>query len=43
VVVHFLVDAGELVAGARVEPVFVAKSRRTGSILDVRGFRPVAG
>jgi uncharacterized protein len=43
VVVHFLVDGGELVAGARVEPVFVAKRSRTGSILDVRGFRPIAG
>jgi uncharacterized protein len=43
VVVHFLVDAAELVAGIRVEAVFLPKARRTGSILDVRGFRPVTG
>jgi uncharacterized OB-fold protein len=40
VLMHFLVEAGELRAGMRVEPVFEAKSKRTGSILDVRGFRP---
>jgi uncharacterized protein len=41
VLVHRLVDGGELVAGARVEPVFEPKSKRTGSILDLQGFRPV--
>jgi uncharacterized protein len=40
VLMHFLVDAGELRAGMRVAPVFEARSKRTGSILDVRGFRP---
>lgn len=39
VLVHFLVDAAELVAGARVEPVFQPKAKRTGSIWDLRGFR----
>jgi uncharacterized OB-fold protein len=41
VLMHFLVEAGELEAGARVEPVLLPKSNRTGSILDVEGFRPV--
>jgi uncharacterized protein len=42
VLVHFLVDAGgELVTGATVEPVFLPRAKRTGSILDLRGFRPV--
>jgi uncharacterized OB-fold protein len=40
VLVHRLVDGGELVAGARVEPVLEPKAKRTGSILDLRGFRP---
>jgi uncharacterized OB-fold protein len=41
VLVHFLVDAAELVAGVRVEAVLVPKAKRTGSMLDVTGFRPV--
>jgi uncharacterized OB-fold protein len=41
VLVHFLVEAEELVPGMRVEPVFLARAKRTGSILDIRGFRPV--
>ena len=40
VLMHFLVEPWELVAGLRVEPVFEPKSKRTGSILDLRGFRP---
>jgi uncharacterized OB-fold protein len=39
VLLHFVVDAAELAAGARVEAVFEPKSKRTGSILDLRGFR----
>jgi uncharacterized protein len=42
VLVHFLVDHAELAMGTRVEPVLLPKSKRTGSILDVRGFRPVS-
>jgi uncharacterized protein len=41
VLVHFLVEAEDLIPGMRVEPVFLARAKRTGSILDVRGFRPV--
>lgn len=41
VVVHFVVDADDLSAGMRVEAVLQPKAKRTGSILDVRGFRPV--
>jgi uncharacterized OB-fold protein len=43
VLVHFLVDAGDLEIGMRVEPVLKAKGKRTGSILDVDGFRPQTG
>jgi uncharacterized OB-fold protein len=39
VLMHFLVDAGELAPGLRVEPVFEPKPKRTGSILDISGFR----
>jgi uncharacterized protein len=39
-IVHFLVDAADLEIGMRVEAVFRAKSKRTGSILDISGFRP---
>ncbi len=39
VLVHFLVDKDDLQAGMRVEAVFEPKAKRTGSILDVRGFR----
>jgi len=41
VLVHFVVDAGDLEAGMRVETVLEPKTKRTGSILDIRGFRPV--
>ncbi|HEX2025310.1 MAG TPA: Zn-ribbon domain-containing OB-fold protein [Actinomycetota bacterium] len=40
VLLHFVVDAAELATGLRVEPVFAAARQRTGSILDLRGFRP---
>jgi uncharacterized OB-fold protein len=40
VLVHFLVDADELEIGQRVEAVFVPAGDRSGSILDLRGFRP---
>ena len=40
VLVHFLVDADHLMIGQRVQAVFEAKGKRTGSILDLRGFRP---
>jgi hypothetical protein len=40
VLVHFLVDADHLMIGQRVQPAFQPKGKRTGSILDVRGFRP---
>jgi uncharacterized protein len=42
VLVHFLVEADELATGARVEAVFLPKAKRTGSIFDLRGFRPAA-
>lgn len=41
VLVHFLVEHHELATGGRVDPVFEPKSKRSGSILDLRGFRPV--
>jgi uncharacterized OB-fold protein len=41
--VHFLVDASEPAAGARVEAVLAPLEERTGSILDIRGFRPTGG
>ncbi len=40
VLLHFLVDADHLMIGQRVSPVLQPKGKRTGSILDVRGFRP---
>jgi uncharacterized protein len=42
VLMHFLVDADDqpLEIGQRVEAVLQPKSKRTGSILDLRGFRP---
>jgi uncharacterized OB-fold protein len=42
---HFLVDWGDrpLAIGERVEAVLQPKARRTGSILDLRGFRPARG
>ena len=43
VLVHFLVEAGDLEIGMRVEPVLKAKGKRTGSILDLDGFRPQTG
>ena len=44
VLMHFLVDWDEepMEIGARVEAVLHPKSKRTGSILDLRGFRPAA-
>lgn len=41
VLVHFLVEAEELITGLRVEPRFLPRAKRTGSMLDVRGFRPL--
>ena len=40
VLMHFLVDAEEAEIGARVDAVLKPKSKRTGSILDIEGFRP---
>jgi uncharacterized protein len=40
VLMHRLVDVEELGIGDRVELVMVPKRERTGSILDIRGFRP---
>jgi uncharacterized OB-fold protein len=40
VLVHFLVDSDHLMIGQRVQPVFLPKGKRTGSILDLRGFTP---
>jgi len=38
---HFLVDTEEPAIGDRVEAVLEPKAKRTGSILDIRGFHPV--
>jgi len=40
VLMHFLTDASGLEIGMRVEAVLKAKGKRTGSILDIEGFRP---
>lgn len=40
VLVHFLVDSDHLMIGQRVQPAFEPKGKRTGSILDLRGFAP---
>jgi uncharacterized protein len=40
VVLHFLVETEDPAIGERVEPVLEPKAKRTGSILDIRGFRP---
>jgi uncharacterized OB-fold protein len=40
VFLHFLVEHDAFEVGQRVEPVLLPKGRRTGSILDIRGFRP---
>lgn len=40
VLMHFLVDVEHLMIGQRVVPAFQPKGKRTGSILDLRGFRP---
>jgi uncharacterized protein len=40
VLLHFLVDSEGPAIGDRVEAVFEPKAKRTGSILDIRGFRP---
>ena len=41
VLMHFVIEADELENGMRVEAVLRPKAQRTGSILDLRGFRPV--
>lgn len=41
VLMHFLVDADEVGIGDRVEADLLPPAERTGSILDLRGFRPV--
>jgi uncharacterized OB-fold protein len=40
VFLHFLVDTENPVIGQRVEAVLEPKAKRTGSIRDIRGFRP---
>lgn len=40
VLVHFLVESDHLMIGQRVKPVLQPKGKRTGSILDLRGFTP---
>lgn len=40
VLLHFLVDTDHLMIGQRVQPALRPKGKRTGSILDLRGFRP---
>ncbi|MGH2712000.1 MAG: Zn-ribbon domain-containing OB-fold protein [Actinomycetota bacterium] len=40
VLLHFLVDSDHLMIGQRVKPAFHPKGKRTGSILDLRGFTP---
>lgn len=40
VLMHFVIEADELQNGMRVEAVLRPKAERTGSILDLRGFRP---
>lgn len=40
VLMHFLVDVEHLMIGQRVIAAFQPKGKRTGSILDLRGFRP---
>jgi uncharacterized OB-fold protein len=42
VLVHYLIEADQLEVGQTVEPVLKQKRYRTGSILDIKGFRPVA-
>lgn len=37
---HFLVETEDPAIGDRVEAVLEPKAKRTGSILDIRGFRP---
>jgi uncharacterized OB-fold protein len=40
VLLHFLVGSDHMMIGQRVQPAFLPKGKRTGSILDLRGFRP---
>lgn len=40
VLLHFLIDSDHPMIGQRVRPAFLPKGKRTGSILDLRGFRP---
>jgi uncharacterized OB-fold protein len=42
VLLHFLLETEHPMIGERVEPVFLPASKRTGSILDLRGFRPAS-
>lgn len=42
VLMHLLIDTDNPMIGDTVEASLLPKSRRTGSILDVRGFRPSA-
>ena len=42
VLVHYLIGADQLEIGQVVEPELKQKRYRTGSILDIKGFRPVA-
>lgn len=42
VLMHFVIDAPELEAGMRVEAVLRPEAERTGSILDLLGFRPAS-
>ncbi len=41
VLVHYLIDAETLEIGLTVEPVLKQRRYRTGSILDIKGFRPI--
>jgi uncharacterized protein len=43
VLMHFVTEASELEIGMRVEAALKAKGKRTGSILDIDGFRPAKG
>ena len=42
VLAHFVIESEAVEVGQTVEPVLKQKRYRTGSILDIKGFRPVA-
>jgi uncharacterized OB-fold protein len=42
VLAHFVVESEAVEVGQTVEPVLKQKRYRTGSILDIKGFRPIA-